>query len=345
MTLLGMPIADAGTWRRLRTATVAMLLVLVLLWAVMVWMPGRSYHGPLTALTAEQVALRDRLEADVRHLAGPLEDRNVMSPRVLDAAVRWLEARFAESGYGVSRQSYQDSGETCHNVVAELRGMLRPERVFVVGAHYDSDGGTPGADDNASGVAALLALARHFAGRPLPVTLRFVAFANEEPPHFWTPTMGSYVYAQSLRRARTPVVGMWSLESIGYFDARPGTQRYPGPSYANPLDLFYSDRGDFVAFVGNATSGRLVRRSVGSFRAQVPFPSEGMAATNSIPGIGWSDHWSFWKAGYPALMVTDTAPFRNPHYHQPTDRPETLDFDRFARVVSGLARVLPNVAR
>ena len=343
MKVWGITVIDAAGWRRLRRAAVVLAGLLAVLWAVMVWMPGRSFRGPLPGPSADEARLAVGLEADVRHLAGPLADRNVYSPKVLDAAVRWLEGRFAACGYATTRQTYQDSGEACHNVIAELRGTRHPERIFVIGAHYDSEGSTPGADDNASGVAALLALAEQFAGRPLPVTLQFVAFVNEEPPHFWTETMGSYVHAQSLRRAKAQVLGMWSLESLGYYRTERGTQTYPGLSHANPLDLLYPDTGDFVAFVGNAGSGRLVRRSVSAFRRQVAFPSEGMAATAWLPGIGWSDHWSYWKAGYPALMVTDTAPFRNPNYHQPSDTPETLDFERLARVTAGLARILPTV--
>jgi len=345
MTILGLQVADAGMWRRLRRLGLLLVAAVAVLWAVMVWMPGHSHQGPLAPLTTAEEALKTQLEADVRQLAGPLADRNLYSPKVLAKAVAWLEQRFAECGLDAVRQSYEAEGELCHNLVAQVRGTTQPERLFVVGAHYDSEGCTPGADDNASGVAGLLALARHFAHRPLPVTLMFVAFVNEEPPRFWTEEMGSYVHAQSLRAARAEVIGMWSLESIGYYDTRPGSQRYPGPTRANPMGLFYPDTGDYIAFVGNAASGRLVRRSVASFRRQVTFPSEGMAASGIIPGIGWSDHWSFWKAGYAALMVTGTAPFRNPNYHQATDTPETLDYARFARVVSGLTRVLPEVAR
>ncbi len=211
-----------------------------------------------------------------------------------------------------------------------------------MGAHYDTVLDSPGADDNASGVAALLAIARELASRPQPParTVRLVAFANEEPPHFQTPRMGSLVYARRARERGDRIVAMLSLESIGYYSDAPGSQRYP----LFLLGWIYPSRGDFLAFVGDVGARALVRRAIASFRRHAALPSEGAAVPGFVPGVLWSDHWSFREAGYPAIMVTGTAPFRNPHYHEPSDRPETLDYDRLARATAGLARVIDALA-
>jgi Zn-dependent M28 family amino/carboxypeptidase len=196
----------------------------------------------------------------------------------------------------------------------------------VVGAHYDTVPGSPGADDNASGVAVLIELSRMVRG------VRFVAFANEEAPYFLTAEMGSFAYA---RDRASGVRAMFSLEMLGYYDDTPGSQRYPPP-----LGLFYPDRGNFIAFVADLSCMRLVRRAASEFRKNSAFPCEWLAAPSLVPGLSWSDHWSFRKHGIPAVMVTDTAFYRYPHYHLPSDTPEKLDYERMARVTMGLARML-----
>jgi Zn-dependent M28 family amino/carboxypeptidase len=181
----------------------------------------------------------------------------------------------------------------------------------------------------------MLALARSFAGKHPPRTLRFVAFVNEEPPHFWPPRMGSLVYAKACKARGDDNQAMLSLETVGYFRDEPGTQKYPPV-----VSWLYPDRGNFIGFVGNAGSRSLVRSAIGTFRANAAFPSEGAALPSFVTGVGWSDHWSFYEQGWQAIMVTDTAPFRNPNYHRPSDKPETLDYDRLARVTSGLLAVV-----
>jgi Zn-dependent M28 family amino/carboxypeptidase len=185
----------------------------------------------------------------------------------------------------------------------------------------------------------VLALAKSPALQKPERTLRFVAFVNEEPPFFQTEGMGSTVYAKRCRDRGEKVVAMLSLETIGYYSDDEGSQKYPFP-----LGLFYPSRGNFIAFVGNTSNARLVRRCIKTFRAKVRFPSEGGAVPGSLPGIGWSDHWSFWEAGYPAIEITDTAPFRYPHYHEETDTPDKLDYERMARVVNGLEEVILDLA-
>jgi Zn-dependent M28 family amino/carboxypeptidase len=210
----------------------------------------------------------------------------------------------------------------------------------IVGAHYDTaPGGTPGANDNASGTAAALALASRLAGARHRLPIRIVLFANEEPPYYRGRTMGSLQYAAGCRKRGEDVRAMLSLETIGFYSEEPGSQHYPPP-----LHLLYPDRGNFIAFVGNLASRALVRDAVQRFRTHARFPSEGAALPDALPGIGWSDHWSFWQFGYPALMVTDTALFRDPNYHERSDVVENLDFERLARVVAGLQRVIEELA-
>ena len=254
-------------------------------------------------------------------------------------AVAQSVAELTEAGYRVRRQTYEVAGQPCHNFEAERAGSTLAGEIVVVGAHYDTVPGSPGADDNASGTAALLALARRFADRTLPRTVRFVAFVNEEI-YFQQPEMGSLVYAREIRRRGDRVATMLSLETIGYYSDGAGGQKYPPP-----LGLLYPSTGNFLGFVGNVGSRAQVRAALAAFRRHARFPSEGAAIPPVLPGISWSDHWAFWEAGYPALMVTDTAPYRYPWYHAPGDTPDRLDYDRLARVVVGLEGTLAELAQ
>lgn len=296
-------------------------------------MPLDSHRGPLPALDAATEGLAGELRRDTEHLSGQIGERNVGRPEALRRAAEWVFDQFNATGLYAERQQFDTNGVQCQNILAYAPGPA--PAIFVVGAHYDSAIGTPGADDNATGVAALLALARRFAKRPRQRSLVFVAFANEEPPWFQGPQMGSVRALNLLRERKAEIQGMVSLETLGYYSDAPGSQRYPAP-----LHLLYPSTGNFVAFVGNMRSRDLVRSSVEAFRAAEPFPSEGAALPDLLPGIGWSDHWAFWQQDIPAIMATDTAPFRNPHYHQPTDRIAELDFQRLARVVRGLEKVI-----
>lgn len=204
---------------------------------------------------------------------------------------------------------------------------------------HDSVAGSPGADDNGSGVAALLEMSRWFSAKAPARTLRFVAFVNEEPLLFSTQAMGSDVYARAARARGDGIWVMMSLETIGYHRQEPGSQRYP------PLfGLFRPDRGNFIAFVANFTSRRRLRQVMKAFRAHSDFPAEALATLGLIPGVAWSDHLSFWRQGYRALMVTDTAFYRYPHYHLPEDTPDKLTYDALARVTVGLCRAVSTLA-
>jgi Zn-dependent M28 family amino/carboxypeptidase len=310
------------------------LLILSGIWFV-TGMPGRSWTGSLPPLTDQEQFLQVSLKRHVTALAGGIGERNVWRPESMAAAAGYIRESLEDAGYAVTVQPFNSRGITVNNIEAVLPGDGAADEIIVVGAHYDSVAGSPGANDNASGVAALLELARMLAGTTLPRTVRFVAFANEEAPFFYGNEMGSNLYAARAQAEGEGIEAMLSLETIGYFDDQPGSQRYPFP-----FSYFYPDTGNFIGFVGNLSSRSLVRRAVAAFRRSTPFPSEGVAAPSGIEGIHWSDHWSFWQAGYPAIMVTDTAPFRYPHYHEATDTPEQLDYAALARVTGGLAEVV-----
>ena len=317
-------------------------------WALMIRMPGKSYQGILPPLTDAEETFRDQLRRHVRKLAGEIGERNLIQYTALREAADYVHHSFEQAGYGVERQTYDvaprsffGSSEVpeqplaCANLIAEIPGSEKPQEIVVVGAHYDSVEGSPGANDNATGVAAVLALARSFAGKKPGRTLRFLAFVNEEPPYFQTASMGSLVYARRCQERQENVVAMLSLETIGYYSDEPGSQNYPAP-----LGFFYPSTGNFVAFVGDISSRGLVRKVIRSFRESTQFPSEGAAAFGSLPGVGWSDHWSFWQAGYPGVMVTDTALYRYPYYHGALDTPDKIDYDRLARLVMGIEGVI-----
>jgi hypothetical protein len=290
------------------------------------------------ALSAAELALRDELRADVQHLSGQIGERNLARYPQLNAAADFIESSFRQAGFEPRRDSYEVRGLASHNIEVEMRG-LSPE-IVLVGAHYDSVFGAPGANDNGTGVAALLALARRFAGKSTNASLRFVAFVNEEPPYFQTPEMGSLVYAGRCKAHGDQIAAMISLETIGYFSDAPRSQTYPVAA----LGAFYPKVGNFIGIVGNVSSRWLVRRAIAEFRQDGKIPTEGAALPAAIAGIGWSDHWSFWQHGYPGIMITDTAPFRYPHYHEGSDLPDKLDYDRFALVVSSTEKLVRSLA-
>ena len=306
---------------------------------IMIRMPGESYQGPLPPATDELRALEQELHSYVQTLAGDIGERNLFHYDKFLAAAEYIRSTLADVGYEVQRQAYEVEGKVCENIEAEVLGTDRPDEILLIGAHYDSVKGSPGANDNGTGVAAMLALARAFRQSPLKRTLRFVAFANEEPPFFQTDDMGSRHYAQRSKQRGESIVLMFSLETIGYYSDNPGSQSYPPP-----LNFVYPSTGNFIAFVSNTENGRWVRTVIDGFRQQVLFPSEGAVLWGWIPGVGWSDHWAFWKEGFPAVMVTDTALFRYPAYHTAEDTPDKVNYERLARVVSGMQRVITTIA-
>jgi hypothetical protein len=305
----------------------------------MIFMPGKSWSDQVPPLSAEEQLIHDNLKRHVVMLAQQIGERNVWNAQALLGASRYIRQTLENLGYRVRVQSFESAEMTVQNLEVELPGVRLPQEVIVFGAHYDSVLGTPGANDNASGIAALLEIARLMAGKKPARTLRLVAFANEEAPFFDSDEMGSKVYAKRASQRNEDIKAMVSLEMIGYYSDKRGSQRYPFP-----FSIFYPDTANFVGFVGNLSSRRLVRQALGAFRASTAFPSEGLAAPSWVTGVAWSDHWSFWQVGYPAIMITDTAFFRYEHYHRPTDTPDKLDYQSMARVTRGLLDVAIELA-
>jgi hypothetical protein len=318
-----------GASRAIVAGAGAILIVVVVATCRVLPMPR-----PLPPLTVFERELEPRLRAHVHELAGRIGERNVPRYAALREAAEYIARQL---GPGAILHPYDVLGRTVSNLELAVGATGGP--AFVIGAHYDSVVGCPGADDNASGVAVLLELARLARERPPASPVRFVAFVNEEPPYFMTETMGSLVYAKALRAAGQRVTGMIALETIGYYRDDRHTQEYPPP-----FQLFFPDRGDFLAFVSNFRSASLLRRVVSTFKAHTDLPVESSPAPSAVPGVGWSDHWSFWQQGYRAVMVTDTALYRNRHYHTPHDTPDTLDYARLARAASGLRGVVQALA-
>lgn len=282
----------------------------------------------------------DNLRQWVEFLARDIGRRPATRPDLLEKACVRIAAELICLGYEVQRQPVPNRHTSLTNVIAAPSGSNDSNRpLLVVGAHYDSVSRSPGADDNASGVAGLLELARLLAVDP-PPELRLVAFCPEEPPAFRTRRMGSYVYAQSLKDTLTDVRGMICLEMIGYFSDAPGSQSYPLPF----MNLLYPSRGNFIAMVGSIGSAFWTHRVKREFAAATDLPAESLNAPAFVMGIDFSDHWSFNKLGYPAVMVTDTAFYRNSHYHLPSDLPETLDYQKMAEVVDGLTSAIKTIA-
>jgi len=328
-------------WGRIRMIVLASILPLLFLaiWLFTIKMPGPAFAGPLAPLTPDQEVLRGRLERHVQVLAGEIGVRSDDAYANVVRAEAYLEGVLRSFGYAVVSQEFTAGARTYRNLEATLAGTTRRHEVVVLGAHYDTAEDAPGADDNASGVAGVLELARTFVHAPQPRTVRFVLFPNEEPPWFPTANMGSRHYAAAARARNDRIVGMLSIESIGYYDTQAGSQRYPFP-----LNLAYPDVGDFIGFVSNLRSRGLLHRAIAAFRAHARFPTQGAAAPAWVPGVWWSDHWSFWVEGYPAIMITDTAPYRNPFYHTPADTPDKLDYPRMSLIVDGLGHVVRALA-
>lgn len=281
----------------------------------------------------------ERLRAHVERLAGEIGERNLFHPRALGAAAAYIEEEWRRQGYEVTEQWYEVAGVRCANLEVTRTGVERPDEILLVGAHYDSVIGSPGANDNGSGVAALLEISRLFMELEPDITVRFVAFVNEEPPFFMGQQQGSMVYARAARARGDDIKLMISLETIGYYSDEADSQDYP------PLfGLFYPDRGNFIALVSDFGSRSAMLDMARVFRSVSEFPLEHVATFQLVPGVGWSDHLSFWRQGYRALMVTDTALYRYPYYHSARDTPDRLDYPRLALVTEGLHRTFEVLA-
>ena len=293
-----------------------------------------------TAAPMIEAALQDRLQTHVQMLAGAIGIRNRDAYANLEAAARYIDSCLSESEYTVHRQEIHAPDEgVVWNLEARLPGSDPEAGAIVVGAHYDSAPACPGANDNGSGVAALLELARFHTGQKHGRAIRFVAFANEEDPHYKTPLMGSVVYAEACRQRGDRIHAMVCLETIGYYSHEPRTQAYPFP-----LEFFGPDTANFVALVGNLKSRAIVTEAAAAFRETVDFPMISAAIPTWVPGASASDHWAFWQRDYPAVMITDTANFRYREFHTARDTPDRLAYSDFTQVVAGISGIIAHLA-
>jgi Zn-dependent M28 family amino/carboxypeptidase len=280
----------------------------------------------------KRAAIANNGRAIVEHLAGTIGPRSLADPSSLEEAALYVEGLLSGHGYTVERQTYEaPAGHQVRNLIVEKKGARRPEDIIVVGAHYDTVPTTPGADDNASGVAGLSELARLLEPYKNLRTIRLIGFTCEEPPYFQSRWMGSRVYAREAKQRGDNIIAMMALEMIGFFDSSV-SQDFPFPL----MSLMYPNTGDFIGVVGNLSSRRLTIQVREAMKRGGAIGVESISTISLIPGVDFSDHASFWHEGYPAVMITDTAFYRNTHYHGLEDTPDTLNYESFAEVVLGL---------
>jgi hypothetical protein len=322
-----------------------LLLVFAALMAATAWymlgVPGESFKGPVPPPTAAEEDLSKLLQRHVVEIAS--KPHNVTHYAELEKSAAYLVAVLKAYGYEPRSQTFDTDGKPVRNIEV----VIEPETVgpetesIVVGAHYDSAGIAPGANDNGTGAAAVLELARLLKDlKPKNKRLRLVLFVNEEPPYDRTTNMGSWRYAQMLKGRGERVAGMMSLETLGCFSDAPGSQKYPPP-----FGFFFPDKANFIAFVALPGGRGFLHAVLGPFRRHTKLPTIGGTAPDQFDGVGWSDHWSFAKHGYPGIMITDTALFRYPHYHKATDTPEKVDYAKLARITLGLEQTLRDLVQ
>ncbi len=318
----------------------ATALVLAALGFYSIWVPGPSHSGPVPAVSAEERELADRLKAHIAAIAS--EPHNTKYPAALERSAAAIETAFRNMGYEPQSQAYDSDGMSVRNIwveIAPTQGATDTDAI-VVGGHYDSADDAPGANDNGSGTAATLELARLLKQHtPKTTRIYLVAFVNEEAPFWGTADQGAARFADLLLQRGERVRGMLSLETLGWYDDKPGSQKYP-----TPFNWIYPDVGNFVAFVGMPGSRGWLHDVIEPFRRQAHVPTIGGIAASFIPGISWSDHAPFADRGIPALMLTDTAPFRYPHYHRASDTPDKVNVEMLARITLALEGTLLELA-
>jgi len=301
--------------------------------------PGESFSGPTPAATVIEKSLAERLHDDVTTLSVRFGERSMQRIDGLNASADWIAEQLEAAGLTVSRQRLKVSGDVVENLSVTLAGTEWPDELVVVGAHYDTAAGSPGANANGSGVAATLALAKTLSTADHARSVAFVFFACSVEPFMQTETMGSLIWARAAEAAGQEVVGMLSLDSLGYYTDEPATQHFP-----REIASFYPKVGNFVSVVGNFPSAGLANRVIGLFRDVASVPSEMGVGMPSWDGVGWSDHWSFWQCGWPAVIVSDTGPYRDPAYQRWNDKAQRLDYETMARIVVALESVVAHLA-
>ncbi|MCX8109146.1 MAG: M28 family peptidase [Verrucomicrobiae bacterium] len=321
-------------WRCLVFAVVVMSGVLALAYYYLVKCDG-EWSGVATESTGtpDPATIEDRLKADVAFMQslGPRHLGTDTSYAQLTRCADWIAQQWEMQGYRVQRHEFAVSNKICTNLEIQIPGSAAPSEIVIISAQYDTLPNSPGANNNASGVAVLLRLSELLRNRKLDRTVRLIQFVNEEDPFFGTEHMGSYVYAKASHERGDNIQAMLSLDSIGIYKHTPGSQRLPWP-----FSLFYPDRGNFLAFIGNLSSRQCVKVATRGFRKWSSFPIAAGLAPEWVKGVTWSDHSSFWRFGYPAVQVTDTGAFRSEFHTTAGDTMDKMDFGALARITIGL---------
>ena len=316
--------------------SVALLIFMFICYRLFV-MHGQEPHTVKNLDSDHTSRLASNLYAHVKVLSEYIGERHHESPEAINETIKYIASEMQSTGYEPVYHKFGDRDYS--NIISEISGTDKPDEIIIIGAHYDTVWLSPGADDNASGIAALLEIAKNLFNENFSRSVRFVAFANEEQPFSESESMGSRVYAKLSAQNRENIIAMFSLEMLGFYSDKQGSQNYPPV-----IRPFYPDTGNFIAFVSNLNSRSLLKKAVYHYY-DANFSAQGLAAPEFlVPDIRRSDHASFWDSGYQAVMITDTANFRNPNYHSVGDRIETLDFERMASVVSGLTGMIRKLA-
>ncbi|UCC81259.1 MAG: M28 family peptidase, partial [Candidatus Zixiibacteriota bacterium] len=287
---------------------------------------------PLEAGMAQELdSIENILRDGVSFLSETLGPRNPSHYASLKAAEEWINMQWESQGYEVKRQAFPVDGKECANLEIEIRGRRLPSEIVIVGAQYDSWPETPGANNNAGGVAVLLKLSDMLRGHQPDRTIRLVAFTTQEPPYSNTESMGSLRYAQRCNERGENIRVMLCMDAIGVYRQEPGTQKLPFP-----FSLFYPDRGNFLGFIADLGSRSVVVMATRGFKKGSSFPIEAGCAPRWVKGVTWSDHFSFWKYGYRAVQITDTGAFRSPSHTSVDDTMDKIDFVALARITIGM---------
>lgn len=331
---------------RVRTGVAIALLTIVTVSAgawYSLWLPGERYTGALPALSHDEREIAAQLRTHIVAIAST--PHNTDHPAAYEKAAQYIETTLQDLGYPVARQQFDIPGHRVRNIYVRLLTQnapaATPPKVLVIGAHYDSAFDAPGANDNGTGTALVLELARLLKDLSRPrYEIHLVLFANEEPPWWGTGHMGSVHYAKAMRAENRSLIGMISLETLGAFSDEPGSQSYPFP-----LGPGFPGKANFIAFVALPRARTFLHEMIGSFREHTKFPTIGGVGPSFIDGLAWSDHAAFEEEGFPGLMITDTALYRYAHYHKPTDTPDKIDFERLARITKGIELAVRDIAR
>ena len=282
--------------------------------------------------TSTHVGDVHQLYTHVEHLSVTIGSRSIYEYDKIEDTKRYIVSCLKTFGYIPTLQNYDYEGKTFSNIIVSIPGVKYPDETVIIGAHYDTVYGTPGADDNASAVAVLLEVCRALKSISPGRTLKLIFFFLEEPPVFRTEHMGSYVYAKEAKARNENIKAMICLEMVGYYSDKKDGQTFPLPL----MSMMFSTTPNFIAVVGNLKSRNLVDKVKNSLLKVSPIPVETLTSVSFVPGVDLSDHRSFWEMGYPAVMITDTAFYRNPNYHTENDTIDTLDFNTMADLLKGL---------